>query len=192
MSREQVRNALDEVERLNASTHGYGSAAFGRNLRETYERLSEREISKPALDHLLHLASRITRADLKLLPGVEATLSYLQRRHRLLLFTKGQPEEQSLKVERSGLRAAFDAVIIASEKDTATYEGIARRYQIERSRAWMIGNSPRSDITPALEAGFGAVYIPHEHTWRLERAAIPDRHDRLLVLQRFEQLQQHF
>jgi putative hydrolase of the HAD superfamily len=192
LSRAQVRDALDEVERLNAATHGYGSAAFARNLRETYERLSEREISKPALDHLLHLARRITEADLTLLPGVEPTLRYLSGRHRLMLFTKGQREEQSLKVERSGLRKAFDVVIIAAEKDAATYRRMAADYAIDTSRAWMVGNSPRSDITPALEAGFGAVYLPHEHTWRLEQATVPDEHERLLVLQRFDQLQLHF
>jgi putative hydrolase of the HAD superfamily len=32
----------------------------------------------------------------------------------------------------------------------------------------MIGNSPKSDINPALEAGLGAVLVPHPHTWVLE------------------------
>ena len=26
---------------------------------------------------------------------------------------------------------------------------------------WMIGNSPKSDINPALEAGLNAVFVPH-------------------------------
>ena len=57
---------------------------------------------------------------------------------------------------------------------------------------WMIGNSPRSDINPALEAGLHAVFIPHAHTWRLEQAEVPVQDGRLLVLQSFRQLRDHF
>ena len=34
----------------------------------------------------------------------------------------------------------------------------------------MVGNSLRSDILPALEAGAFAVHVPHELTWAYERA----------------------
>ena len=30
---------------------------------------------------------------------------------------------------------------------------------------WMIGNSPKSDINPALACGLHAVFIHHPHTW---------------------------
>ena len=103
LTRAQVREALDEVERLNAAVHGYGSAAFARNLRQTYERLAERAIDKQALDYLMALARRIAEADLQLLPGVPETLEDLSGRHRLVLFTKGQAEEQRLKLTRSRL-----------------------------------------------------------------------------------------
>jgi putative hydrolase of the HAD superfamily len=191
MTRAQVRAALDEVERLNAGVHGYGSAAFARNLRQTYERLAEREIDHSALDHLMALARRITEADLQLLPGVVETLEYLWPRHRLLLLTKGEPDEQRLKVERSGLKDRFEAVVVAAEKDVATYRALLREHAVDAENAWMIGNSPRSDIIPSLEAGLGAVYIPHAHTWRLEHADIP-RHDRLLLLENFAGLRRRF
>jgi putative hydrolase of the HAD superfamily len=56
----------------------------------------------------------------------------------------------------------------------------------------MIGNSPRSDIIPALEAGLRAVYIPHPHTWRLEQADVPLQDRRVLTLRSFAQLRDHF
>jgi putative hydrolase of the HAD superfamily len=192
LSREQVRAALDEVERLNSRVHGYGSAAFARNLRETYERLAEREVRPDDLDHVMHLGRRIVDVELELLPGVVDTLAYLKPRHRLLLFTKGELEEQRLKVRRSGLENQFEQVVVTGEKDVAGYRELIRAHGIDVGQAWMIGNSPRSDINPALEAGLRAVYIPHTHTWRLEQEDLRARDDRVLVLQSFRQLQEHF
>lgn len=192
LSREQVRAALDEVERLNSRVHGYGSAAFARNLRQTYERLAERELRPDDLDHVMHLGRRILDVELELLPGVVETLAYLKPRHRLLLFTKGEPDEQRLKVRRSGLEDQFERVVVTREKDVAGYRDLIRAHGISVGQAWMIGNSPRSDINPALEAGLRAVYIPHVHTWRLEQEDLPANDRRVLVLQSFAQLSDHF
>ena len=56
----------------------------------------------------------------------------------------------------------------------------------------MIGNSPKSDINPALAAGLGAVFIPHTHTWVLEKQDINEAAGRLLVLERFADLRLRF
>jgi putative hydrolase of the HAD superfamily len=192
LSRGQVRASLDEVERLNSRVHGYGSAAFARNLRETYERLAERELRPDDLEHVMQLGRRILNVELELLPGVAETLAYLRPRHRLFLFTKGEMEEQRLKVQRSGLADQFEQVVVTKEKDVAGYRDLIRAQAVDAGQAWMIGNSPRSDIIPALEAGLRAVYIPHPHTWRLEQADVPVQDRRVLTLQSFPQLRDHF
>lgn len=192
LSREQVRASLDEIERLNSRVHGYGSAAFARNLRQTYERLAERELRPDDLEHVMQLGRRILNVELELLPGVAETLAYLRLRHRLFLFTKGEMEEQRLKVERSGLADQFEQVVVTKEKDVDGYRDLIHTHAVDAGQAWMIGNSPRSDIIPALEAGLRAVYIPHPHTWRLEQADIPVQDRRVLTLQSFRQLRDHF
>jgi len=48
------------------------------------------------------------------------------------------------------------------EKTRKPTIGLAEVRGFDKSRAWMIGNSPKSDINPALEAGLGAVFVPHE------------------------------
>src|SRR5438445_6038981 len=145
LSREQVRTTLDEIERLNSRVHGYGSVAFARNLRETYERLAERKLHPDDLDHVMNLGRRILDVELVLLPGVAETLIDRSRRHRLLLVTKGEPEEQRLKVRRSGLEDQFERVVVTKEKDVAGYRDLIRAHRIDVDRAWMVGNSPRSD-----------------------------------------------
>ena len=191
LSREQVRAVLDEVERVNLPVHGYGSAAFGRNLQETYRRLSEREVGEAELAHLTELGRRVVAQPVRLLAGVEETLAEISRRHDLTLFTKGEEDEQSLKVERSGLAGFFDRVVVTPEKDVAAYHGLVAEHGFDPAATWMVGNSPKSDINPPLDAGLGAVFIPHPRTWSLEVVDVIES-DRLLVLESFEQLLEHF
>jgi putative hydrolase of the HAD superfamily len=128
---------------------------------------------------------------MQLRPGVEPTLSELASRHDLTLFTKGEHEEQSLKVERSGLAGFFDRVVVTPEKDEAAYHGLVAKHGFDRATTWMVGNSPKSDINPPLAAGLRAVFIPHPRTWSLEVADVTES-ERLLVLETFDQLLDHF
>ena len=52
------------------------------------------------------------------------------------------------------------------------YRELAERHDCDPANTWMIGNSPRSDINPALAAGLGAVFIPHDFTWVLEHEVV--------------------
>ena len=192
MTREQVRAALDEVERMNVPLHGYGSASFTKNLQQTYERLGERDLRPQDIEHVLQLGRRIAGQPVRLMPGVATTVDYLAGRHDLMLVTKGHPEEQRLKIERSGLESRFAATAVVSEKAVDTYRAIVEQRQLDPARTWMIGNSPRSDINPALQAGLNAVFIPHEHTWRLEKEEVIPAEGRLLVLHGFGELRAHF
>jgi putative hydrolase of the HAD superfamily len=192
MSRDQVRTALDEVERINVRLHGYGSASFTKNLRETYERLADRDLQPQDIEQVLQLGQRIATQPVQLLPDVAETIRYLAGRHDLMLLTKGHPKEQRLKIEGSGLEAFFSGTAVVYEKAEETYRAIVQDRQLDPARTWMIGNSPRSDINPALAAGLNAVFIPHEHTWRLEKEEIVHADGRLLALRSFGELREHF
>jgi putative hydrolase of the HAD superfamily len=192
MTREQVRAALDEVEHMNVRVHGYGSAAFTKNLQQTYERLAERDVRPDDIEHVLQLGQRIASQPVALIPDVAETVDYLAGRHDLMLVTKGHPEEQRLKIERSGLESRFIATAVVSEKAVDTYQAIVEERQLDPRRTWMIGNSPRSDINPALQAGLNAVFIPHEHTWRLEEEEVTPADGRLLILRGFGELRSYF
>jgi len=192
LSPAEVRAVLDEIELANRATQGYGSENFARNLRQCYQHLAERAIEEADLERVMGLARRILEQPVELLPGVSDTLRYLARRHDLLLFTKGHPEEQKLKIERSGLGAYFLHTAIVKEKDVDSYRELIERCGLEAARTWMIGNSPRSDINPALELGLNAVYIPHPLTWSLETEELRPGTGRLLVLESFADLRRHF
>jgi putative hydrolase of the HAD superfamily len=58
----------------------------------------------------------------------------------------------------------------------------------------MIGNSPKSDVNPALAAGLHAVFLPHNFTWVLEEEAVrePAAGQHLIELAAFADLTRHF
>jgi putative hydrolase of the HAD superfamily len=122
------------------------------------------------------------------------TLQYLQNRHRLILVTKGAVAEQSGKIERSGVRKYFPDAEIVAEKDASTYARIIQQFALDRDSTWMIGNSPKSDINPALAAGLHAVFIPHGDTWVLEHEELnpAPSGQKLLIVGRFAELREHF
>jgi len=194
-SPQQVREVLNEVERANVVKHGYGLRSFAHALVETFERLSVEPLT-PALHETIHgFAHAIAEHPVEIIAGVAETLDYLAGRHHLILVTKGNFTEQSGKVERSGLKPYFAAVEVVPEKDTAMYREVVGKYGLTREITWMVGNSPKSDVNPALAAGLNAVFVPHDQTWVLEHEELAQPGDgcgRLLVLERFAQLRQHF
>ena len=190
----EVRQILNEVERESILSHGYGLRSFTHSLVTTFERLSVEPIT-PALHETIHgFARTIAQQPVRLLPRVTETLQYLSKRHQLILLTKGDFAEQSGKVKRSGLEKHFSAVEIVSEKDSQQYRHIVERHALEGGRTWMVGNSPKSDINPALAVGLNAVFVPHNDTWILEheQLATAEPPSRLLVLNAFAELTEHF
>jgi putative hydrolase of the HAD superfamily len=189
LSPQQVRLVLDDVERF----AGYGSVNFTKSLIETYRRLAERDLCDGDLQQVRRFGDCILSRPLQLLDRVAETLEYLASRHELILLTKGDLEEQTVKVSRSGLEQFFRQVVIVPEKDVSTYRRVVSNLGADPNRTWMVGNSPRSDINPAVSAGIKAVYIPHPHTWHLEHEEVQNAGDgQVLTLSAFADLRSHF
>ena len=192
MSHAEIRAALDEIELANNKVHGYGSLNFALNMRECFERLVEREVRPEDAEQIMSLAQDIMNQPIELIDGVEETLRELTMRHDLVLFTKGHAEEQKLKVDRSGVGVYFGRAVIVKEKDADAYRRLLLDCGLDAVRSWMVGNSPKSDINPALEAGLNAVFVPHDRTWHLERTQLGSGTGKLLKVDRFSDLLKYF
>lgn len=191
--RGQVRERLNEIERRNIPIHGYGTGGFTRSLMDTLEKFTGEATSARDRARILALGQRVRKMPIQFLPGVKQTLPLLKHRHRLILFTKGDDSEQRDKVDRSGATTFFHEVEVTGEKKPEDYHRLVEAHGIERESSWMVGNSPRSDINPALDVGLGAVYIPHPQTWQLEHEDVKPREGaRLKVLRAFSELLEHF
>jgi putative hydrolase of the HAD superfamily len=191
---EQVRGVLNDVERECIVKHGYGLHSFAHALVDTFARLSLNPVTPEMHNQIHSFAHAVADHAVELLPEVPQTLEYLSARHRLILMTKGAIPEQTGKIERSGLKKYFEATEIVAEKNASAYQALVEKHKLERQSTWMIGNSPKSDINPALAAGLNAVFVPHGNTWILEHevvdAATPPQ--QLLIVGRFAELREHF
>lgn len=193
VSRPEVEARIDRTEQKNIELFGYGSENFIRSLRETYTFFAgDRNHLESTLRHIDSLGSTLYDFRIELLPRVAETLASLRERHRFFLLTKGNSSEQTSKVKKSNLEELFEAVVVVPEKNVATYEQVAGDLALDKSITWMIGNSPRSDVNPALEAGLGAVYVPHAVTWHFEKVPVRTDHPRLIVVNQFADLLEHF
>jgi putative hydrolase of the HAD superfamily len=191
---DEVRHVLYDVERENVRTHGYGMHSFAEALVICFEKLSVEPVTPDLHQTIRGIAHKIADHPMEFLPAVPETLADLGQRHRLFMVTKGNITEQLGKVERSGLKEYFTAIEVVAEKDAPTYHRVVEKFGLVRDLTWMIGNSPRSDINPALEAGLHAVFVPHDNTWMLERDDLRAHASdgRLLQLENFGQLRDRF
>lgn len=195
-----VRREVDAGERANIRRRGYGAASFLLTLEEVYLRLAGHRAEDRCREEIRRLARLLVEQPLRVFDGVADTLAYLAPRHRLLLFSKGDPAEQSRKVAVSGLERFFQVREIVEEKNEAAYRALVERHGFESPSVWMVGNSPRSDINPALAAGLNAVFIPSAHNWEYENEEIRPGPStpggvaggRLLILKEFSDLREHF
>ncbi|MFF5211254.1 HAD family hydrolase [Streptosporangium sp. NPDC000396] len=192
LDKTEIRAILNDIEAANAVVHGYGSKIFLRSLGECLQRLRERPATPEELRHIDELAIALIESRVELVPGVAETLASLGDRHHLLLLTKGDLEEQRRKLDASGLAHHFRDIHIVREKDADVYRWLTAEHELTPATTWMIGNSPKSDILPARQAGMNAVFIPNDHTWVLEQSELDPHDERVLRLREFPELLNHF
>lgn len=184
----EIRAAMRRHELRIIERHGYGRRPYMMALHQVAAELAPPHHHGNLRAAVERIGERLIDRHCELLPGVARTLGELARRHRLLLFTKGDPGEQLRKLDRSGLRPLFNRVGVPAEKDPAHYRLLIAQAELDPARTFMIGNSPRSDINPALKAGLSAVFIPHPHTWELEHEEIDRADQRVTVITAFPHL----
>jgi putative hydrolase of the HAD superfamily len=192
-NRGAIRERINHEERRIIAEFGYGLLTFEVALQRSFLALTAHEPRPDGQQAIRTLAQEIADEPIAMLDGVEATLHYLAGRHQLVLMTKGDYAEQTTKLRASGLEPLFERVFVVAEKHAPAYEAALRQLGAPPDQSWMVGNSPRSDINPSLEAGMNAVLIPHPQTWVLEHDEIvPRPGSQCLTLQRIVELCEYF
>lgn len=96
--------------------------------------------------------------------GAEEALAELGKRYRLALVTNGIPDVQRTKVERTGLAALCDVMIVSGElgygkPDPRVYAETLRRLGVSADESIMVGDNFRRDVAGAQDAGIRGVWI---------------------------------
>jgi putative hydrolase of the HAD superfamily len=186
--RDMIEARLAATERRNLRLYGYGVKGFTLSMIETAMELTGGEAPPSAVREILAAGREMLAHPVETLPGVDEALAALSEKYRLVLITKGDLMDQERKVAASGLGDLFAAVEIVSEKDRLTYDRVFARHGTGADEAVMAGNSMKSDVLPALEAGAFAVHIPYAITWAHELADAPENHPRYGALESISDL----
>ncbi|MWD28244.1 HAD family hydrolase [Aquicoccus sp. SCR17] len=167
---------LLEAERRNIGRYGFGVKGFVLSMIETAIEVTEQRVPASAIAELIAAGQDMLEHPIELLPHAEETVRALADSHSLVLITKGDLIDQERKLAQSGLGDLFDAVEIVSDKRPETYSRIFATEGPER--AMMVGNSMKSDVRPALEAGAWGVWVPQPLAWDLEHEDPPESPER--------------
>lgn len=177
-----LETRLAEVEKRNLRLYGYGVKGFTLSMIETAMELTDGAVSTTVIREILAVGREMLTEPVEPLPGVDNALHALSKRYRLVLVTKGDLLHQEQKLAASGLGDLFQAVEIVSEKDASTYTRVFNRHGTGPEQAVMAGNSMRSDILPALQAGAYAALVPYPLIWAHEMADAPSGEPRFAEL----------
>ena len=169
----EISGRLLEAERRNLAFYGFGIKGFVLSMIETAIEITKGEVNASVIGEILAAGREMVAHPVETLPDARETLAQLAGDYRLVVITKGDLFDQERKLAQSGLGDLFDGVEIVSDKTAEMYRRVFTRHGDGPERAMMVGNSLKSDILPALEAGAWAVHIPHELTWALEHAEEP-------------------
>lgn len=178
--RRDVERDFHNIDVANVDRLGFSKHRFATSMVETYrlfcnrsslpyERSIERKIEA--------IAYGIFGNTLTTYECAEHVLARLWSHYKLILATKGDEEIQLAKIDQSGLAHFFSSIQILDHKTEREFRRIAEECKLDISSSWVVGDSLRSDINPALEVGFRAIWIPND-AWAYENADVPDS-DRL-------------
>ena len=185
---DRLAERLLETQKRTLKLYGFGIKGFTLSMIETAIAVTEGKVPAATVEKILEAGREMLEHPVETLPGAREAVEALVGRYRLVLVTKGDLFDQERKLAASGLGELFDGVEIVSDKNRATYERVFTRHGDGPERAMMIGNSLKSDVVPAIEAGGWGVYVPHELTWVVEHADEPEGHPRFRRIQHLGEL----
>ena len=175
---DHLSERLLQAERRNLGHYGFGIKGFTLSMIETAIEVTDGKVPSRVIADILDAGREMLRHPVETLPHARETLTALAGSHRLVLITKGDLFDQERKVAASGLGDLLDAVEIVSDKKADTYRTLFARHGDGPEHAMMVGNSLKSDVIPAIEAGGWGVHVPHDLTWDLEHAKAPSEAER--------------
>ncbi|MDP3895968.1 MAG: HAD family hydrolase [Mesorhizobium sp.] len=175
---DHLADRLLDVQRRTLKIYGFGIKGFTLSMIETAIQVTEGRVPGETIEKILEAGREMLEHPVETLPFVRETIESLVGRYRLIMITKGDLFDQERKLAASGLGELFDGVEIVSDKTTATYERVFARYGDGAAKSMMVGNSLKSDIVPAIEAGSWGVFVPHDLTWVIEHMDEPEGYDR--------------
>lgn len=172
----------------NLEVYGYGVKGFCLSLIEVAAKLLGKSCSEKLLLEIIDIGKSLLTHPVHILPNVEAVISELSKTIPLVMVTKGDLLHQEQKIGESGLGHFFSSFEIVSEKNAEVFLNISSQYGISPGNTVVVGDSVRSDILPALEAGAFGIHVPIQSPWTFEDLSAPNEHHNYRLIKDFSEL----
>lgn len=185
---DHLTERLVAAEKRNLGHYGFGIKGFILSMIETAIEVTEGKAPASVINDILGAGREMLKHPVELLPGAEETVRKLSETYDVILITKGDLFDQERKITQSGIDDAFKAIEIVSAKNVETYKKFFTVHGAGPDTAMMVGNSLKSDVVPAIEAGGWGVFTPHDLTWEVEHAEAPDSHPRFAEIKTLHEL----
>lgn len=165
-----IRDKQMEIDIAAVAVFGFKSEHFPQSFVDTYihfSHLTGRKRSIAEENLLWKMGLAVYQHDVEPYPNMEHTLySLAEAGHELHLYTGGEHPIQRRKIESLNLQQYFDSrIYIRQLKNNDALENILSTGIFDRSSTWMIGNSIRTDVVPALTAGIHAIHMRAITEW---------------------------
>ncbi|WP_152393701.1 HAD family hydrolase [Paenibacillus guangzhouensis] len=172
---EQIKKKQIDIDLERVNRDGFVSEHFPESFVDTYRYFSVlhgRPVHPREEEQLMRLGRSVYEQPVEPYPGMFETLSHLREEgHTLSLYTGGEILIQQRKIDEMKLQDFFhDRIFIRQHKNRDALESILSEGQFDRQNTWMIGNSLRTDVAPALEAGLSVIYLKQQNEWKYNMA----------------------
>ena len=167
---EAIRDKQTEIDIAGIDILGFKSDHFPQSFLETYRHFADltgRRLDTSEENWLWKLGRSVYDLEAEPYPNMQETLDALASSgHELHLYTGGELLIQNRKIERLQLQRYFDKrIYVRRHKNVEALEEIISGGPFDRDLTWMIGNSIRTDVVPALTAGLHAIHMKTESEW---------------------------
>lgn len=176
-SSQEILGSILNHQVKNLPLYGFGIKAFTLSMIETALQLTNHNISGKGIEQIMGIGKDLLQKPVELLPNVEAVLSELKGKYKLIVATKGDLKDQHRKLHDSGIGAYFHHIEVLSDKTELDYEKMLGRLDIQAKEFLMIGNSLKSDVLPVLNLEGYAIHIPYRTTWEYEKIDFEIEHE---------------
>ncbi|MDB5264596.1 MAG: ribA [Parcubacteria group bacterium] len=170
ITEQEVRQMIDDMEEKVILEHGFGAPGFKISLETIYANLllSGKLIPRPT-ELFESIIPTLRSQPETLTADAIAVLSKLWKRgDGLVLYTQGPLSIQFEKIARSGLAEYFHALCVVKSKDVSSLGRLRYDFNLDSGEFLVVGNSLRSDIEPALQAGLRGIHFRNPNSWRVQ------------------------
>lgn len=163
-----------ETDTANVATYGFSRHRFPNSMKDVYRQMSREAGLQPSpvkLEQVGRIGSTVFERKPQLMDGARQLLIQLRRTYRLYLYTAGDPEVQERRIAELRMKPYFSAIYMPPLKTIEELERLVQVEQLSAGSSWMVGNSVKSDINPAVQLGMRGIWV-QTLSWRYEEAEL--------------------